>query len=124
MMIDVDRFKRVNDTLGHDVGDELLRAIAQTISDCGRPGDIAARVGGDEFGVLLPATTIERAAELGERVRAAVADNPAIPVTLSIGIAELAADARAAVLAADMALYEAKAGGRNRVEVSTHPRAL
>jgi diguanylate cyclase (GGDEF)-like protein len=118
MMIDVDRFKRVNDTQGHDVGDAMLRGLAHAISDSVRPGDTAARVGGDEFGVLLPSTSIERAAEIGERIRAAVDRDPALPVTVSIGIAALADDTRATLLAADTALYEAKATGRNRV---VHP---
>jgi diguanylate cyclase (GGDEF)-like protein len=117
MMIDVDRLKRVNDIQGHDVGDRVLRAIAQTISDCVRPGDLVARVGGDEFAVLFPATTIEKAAELGERIRAAIHHDPALPVTISIGIGALTDDSRAAVLAADTALYEAKTAGRNCVVV-------
>jgi diguanylate cyclase (GGDEF)-like protein len=115
MMIDVDRFKRVNDTRGHDVGDTMLRAIAHAISDGVRPGDTAARVGGDEFAVLLPSTTIERATEIGERIRAAIDRDPALPVTISIGIAALADNSRATLLAADTALYEAKATGRNRI---------
>lgn len=119
MMIDVDEFKTVNDTRGHDGGDELLRAIAEAISDSVRPGDFAARVGGDEFAILLPATTIELACEIGERVRAAVADSSAFPVSLSIGIAPLAKDSRVALLAADTALYKAKAAGRNCVMAST-----
>ncbi len=119
MMIDVDNFKTVNDTRGHDGGDELLRAIAEAISDSVRPGDLAARVGGDEFAILLPATPIELACEIGERVRAAVADSSALPVSLSIGIAPLVDDSRVALLAADTALYKAKAAGRNCVMTST-----
>lgn len=122
MMIDVDKFKTVNDTRGHDAGDELLRAIAEAISDSVRPSDVAARVGGDEFAILLPATTIELACEIGERVRAAVADSALLPVSLSIGIAPLAKDSRVALLAADTALYKAKAAGRNCVMASTQTK--
>lgn len=119
MMIDVDKFKTVNDTRGHDAGDELLRAIARAISDSVRPSDVAARVGGDEFAILLPATTIELACEIGERVRAAVDDSSLLPVSLSIGVAPLAKDSRVALLAADTALYKAKAAGRNCVMASS-----
>ena len=122
MMIDVDGFKTVNDTRGHDAGDELLRAIAMAISDSVRPSDVAARVGGDEFAILLPATTIELACEIGERVRAAVADSSLLPVSLSIGIAPLAKDSRVALLAADTALYKAKGAGRNCVMASTETK--
>jgi diguanylate cyclase (GGDEF)-like protein len=121
MMIDVDGFKQVNDAEGHEAGDEYLQAIAQSIGDAVRPGDLAARVGGDEFAVLLPATTMELACVIGERVRAAVADNPILSVSLSIGIAPMHNDARVALLAADTALYNAKAEGRNRVVSSTRP---
>ncbi len=122
MMIDVDNFKTVNDTRGHDAGDELLRAIAETISESLRPNDVAARMGGDEFAILLPATTIERACEIAERVRAAVADSSSLPVSLSIGVSPLAKDSRVAVLAADTALYRAKAAGRNCVMASSQTK--
>jgi len=120
MMIDVDKFKAVNDTQGHDAGDELLRAIATLISGSVRPSDVAARLGGDEFAILLPATTIEVACAIGERMRAAVDADSLLPVTLSIGVAPLANDSRVALLAADTALYKAKAAGRNCVMASTH----
>jgi len=121
LMIDVDKFKSVNDSLGHDAGDGLLRAIAQAINGSVRPGDVAARVGGDEFAILLPATGVAAACEIGERIRAAVAESSALPVSLSIGVAPLSTDSRVALLAADTALYKAKAAGRNRVVVAEEP---
>jgi diguanylate cyclase (GGDEF)-like protein len=124
LMIDVDKFKTVNDTQGHDAGDSLLRAIAQAISGAVRPGDVAARVGGDEFAILLPATPLATACEVGERIRATVADSSALPVSLSIGVAPLATDSRVALIAADTALYKAKAAGRNRVVAVEEPVPL
>jgi diguanylate cyclase (GGDEF)-like protein len=115
LMIDVDEFKAVNDARGHHEGDQLLRAIAHAITATVRPGDIAARVGGDEFAVLLPATTVSGACVIGERIRAAVAGSAVLPVSLSIGVAPLCQDPRIALLAADTALYRAKAAGRDRV---------
>jgi diguanylate cyclase (GGDEF)-like protein len=115
LMIDVDEFKAVNDERGHHEGDQLLRAIAHAISTTVRPGDIAARVGGDEFAVLLPETTVSEACVIGERIRAAVADSAVLPVSLSVGVAPLTGDSRSALLAADTALYKAKASGRDRV---------
>ena len=119
MMIDVDTFKAVNDTQGHDAGDELLRVIATMISGSVRPSDVAARLGGDEFAILLPETTVEVACAIAERMRASVDNDSLLPVSLSIGIAPLANDSRVALLAADTALYKAKAAGRNRVMAST-----
>ncbi len=121
LMIDVDRFKTVNDTLGHAAGDRLLRRIGAAISRTLRSHDFAARVGGDEFAVLLPRTGPGEAREVGARIREAIAADDELPVTVSIGIAPLAADARATVLAADVALYDAKAGGRDRVAGAAGP---
>jgi diguanylate cyclase (GGDEF)-like protein len=115
LMIDVDKFKAVNDERGHHEGDQLLRAIALAITATVRPGDVAARVGGDEFAVLLPETTLSEACVIGERIRGAVADSAVLPVSLSVGVAPLSQDSRIALLAADTALSKAKAAGRNRV---------
>lgn len=129
LVIDIDHFKLVNDTYGHLTGDDVLRMVVQTLRRTLRTADIVGRYGGDELVVLLPRTTIERAREVAERVRAAVeADRCAardresvlIGVTLSIGVAgaEPGDHPEALFAAADRALYEAKRGGRNGVSVA------
>jgi diguanylate cyclase (GGDEF)-like protein len=119
-LIDVDSFKRVNDSLGHAAGDEVLTRVARIVQSGARAIDAIARWGGDEFLVLLPATPLVGARSFAERVRAAAelpGDAPGEPVTLSIGVAErLKDEGMNEVLArADAALYEAKRLGRNRV---------
>jgi diguanylate cyclase (GGDEF)-like protein len=115
LMIDVDKFKVVNDEHGHAAGDQLLRSIADAITCSVRPGDIPARVGGDEFAVLLPHASVALAAEVGERIRAAVIDSSAFHVSVSVGVSALTDDPRSALLSADIALYEAKSAGRDCV---------
>jgi diguanylate cyclase (GGDEF)-like protein/PAS domain S-box-containing protein len=115
MMIDVDDFKQVNDTYGHEAGDRTLRLVAEAIADSIRPQDFAARIGGDEFAAILPVAGLAPSREAGERVRRAIAATADPSVTVSIGLAPLAHDARAALLAADQALYEAKSTGRDQV---------
>lgn len=122
LMIDVDHFKRVNDTFGHPVGDLVLQHVARSISASIRPGDIAVRFGGEEFLVLVAGTDLDAARAVGERIRAAVArhDDGRPAVTASVGIArrrrgEACNDL---VARADAALYLAKAGGRDRVDVA------
>jgi diguanylate cyclase len=121
LLIDIDRFKRVNDDHGHGAGDEVLRAIAGQLRESLRPQDCAGRIGGDEFAVLLPDTPAAEAAHVAERIRHAVErvrlqDFPDVRPTVSIGIAaaEPAHDLRAWLDAADSALYRAKDKGRNR----------
>lgn len=115
LMIDVDDFKRVNDTHGHHAGDDALRLIGEAIGDSIRPQDFAARVGGDEFAAILPVADLASALEVAQRVRRTIAADAALSVTVSIGVVALARDARAAMLAADQALYDAKSRGRNQV---------
>ena len=117
LVIDVDEFKEINDTQGHDAGDALLRQLGQTIRDAIRAGDTVARIGGDEFTVLLPLCTQAEAGRVAELIRTAVLEMSGGEVTVSIGGAPLGADRRGAVLEADRALYAAKASGRNRSEV-------
>jgi diguanylate cyclase (GGDEF)-like protein len=119
LMIDVDKFKLVNDTHGHDTGDRLLRLVGQAITASIRPQDFAARIGGDEFAAILRLAGLEAAQEIAERIRRTIAATADLPVTVSIGAAPLDHDARAALLAADVALYEAKASGRDRVTTSS-----
>jgi diguanylate cyclase (GGDEF)-like protein len=123
LMIDVDGFKTVNDEQGHQAGDRVLQAIGRAIGDSVRPGDTVARFGGDEFAVLLPRSTAANAREVGDRIRSAVAAAVEPAVSVSVGVAELEHDPRLGVLAADTALYEAKAAGRDRV-VAARPRQV
>jgi diguanylate cyclase (GGDEF)-like protein len=125
LSIDLDNFKSYNDTFGHPAGDAVLKAVAETFAQLARDTDLAARIGGEEFAVVLPETATEGASALAERMRAGVAalKLPRV-VTISVGIASLdpATESAAALLEeSDAALYEAKRGGRNRVVVSARP---
>ncbi|MFC4062133.1 diguanylate cyclase [Planomonospora corallina] len=125
LVIDVDHFKRVNDTYGHPAGDEVLTETARRIRAACRAEDLVARFGGEEFAVLVPRTTADGLAALAERIRAAVAAGPvtvggsvAVPVTVSVGGAAVPLHVRTVeelFQAADAALYEAKRAGRDRV---------
>lgn len=129
LLIDIDSFKSFNDRYGHRQGDGCIRAVAQLLAGAVRATDVAARIGGEEFAVLMPGSGLTAASDLAERLRTAV-ESLAIPhaglpggwVTVSIGAAACtpAADLARADLfvAADMALYEAKHGGRNRVRLA------
>jgi len=118
-VVDVDHFKKVNDRHGHLIGDEVLRAVAAVIASSVRDGDIAVRYGGEEFLVVLLATSLSAAFEVAERIRENVTLAPLpFPVSVSIGVAagEPKRDTPEQVFElADQALYQAKAGGRNRV---------
>lgn len=127
IVADVDHFKRVNDTYGHEAGDAVLKAVARVFLDCLRAEDVCARYGGEEIAILLPETSVERAQEVAERVRKAIAAKPVqhgertIKVTASFGVAgypESTALRDALFPAADRALYEAKDGGRNQVRTA------
>jgi len=123
VLLDVDRFKSYNDAFGHPAGDELLRTLAGLLQCVGRETDLVARIGGEEFAIVLPETDLEGAEALAERVRAAVERSTSFrrPVTVSLGIAALAEDtAGPATLVhdCDAALYGAKEAGRNRVSVA------
>ncbi|MFA4965060.1 MAG: diguanylate cyclase, partial [Thermoleophilia bacterium] len=122
LMMDLDHFKAVNDTIGHQKGDDVLRAVSTVLRGCSRESDYLARYGGEEFVVILPNTELEEARSLAERVRASVADldpgHPDLHVTMSIGVAafpESANDSDGVLGAADAALLRAKAQGRDRV---------
>ena len=126
LLIDVDGLKDVNDTLGHAQGDELLRNVSQMISSRTRETDIVARIGGDEFALLLPATDVEGARRLANDVLVAVRENGMVlgaqrlRASACAGIAGFGVEqttAQDVMVAADLALYEAKDQGRNRVAV-------
>lgn len=128
IMIDVDLFKRINDTWGHVVGDQVLVQIAQTLANNIRPGDLLARYGGEEFALALPDTDLDEAFMVGERLRRAV-EHLALPfmqgeamphLTISLGATRRHDDdpaIQAVIARADAALYRAKDGGRNRVVI-------
>jgi diguanylate cyclase (GGDEF)-like protein len=112
IMMDLDHFKAVNDTLGHHEGDVVLRAFGHTIASCVRAADRAGRYGGEEFVVLLPASG--GATEFLERLRTAWAAVRPHPITFSAGFAEVGRDSKDALKAADRAMYRAKEAGRDR----------
>ncbi len=120
--MDVDHFKRVNDTHGHGVGDQVLQGLARTLQQRLRRSDVAARIGGEEFVALLPDTGLEEAQAAADALRLAVAaqEYPQVGhITISLGVSALRGgdeDGASALLQrADAALYQAKGEGRNRV---------
>ena len=126
LMLDLDHFKRINDTLGHLAGDDALREVAALLAHAVRSVDVVARYGGEEFVIVLPETREEGAVAFAERIRERIAehafaqaDGSRLAITASIGVAAFPAPAVDSVedlfAAADAALYRAKAGGRNRV---------
>jgi diguanylate cyclase (GGDEF)-like protein len=116
LVIDLDRFKLVNDTCGHDVGDDVLRAVATKVCEHLREGDLVARLGGDEFVVLLPGADAAAAELVASRMVQAVERIDDSTVTASIGVAGGAVqDVRATLRHADAAMYAAKRAGGNRV---------
>lgn len=127
MMLDIDHFKTINDRHGHGVGDQVLRQFAMTLQDQLHDGELFARLGGEEFVIIVPGLAPELARFTAERLRRAVQDlhiaqpEQALRITVSIGLSGCAADTPAPSLdellaSADQALYRAKAQGRNRVE--------
>jgi len=134
LMLDVDKFKDVNDRHGHPAGDEVLRAIGKLLQSAARATDLAARYGGEELMLVLPATAKATAAAIAESVRRSVAAKPIhsqagpVAVTVSIGVATVENESPLKqpghlLKAADMALYAAKHGGRNCVKVFSLPGA-
>jgi diguanylate cyclase (GGDEF)-like protein len=124
LFLDLDRFKDVNDQYGHEAGNEILRAVADEIRNAVRASDVAARYGGDEFVVILTRTDLEGGARVAEALRAGIEGvglrmgYPPALVTVSIGLAEFDPSSPSEgdlLVAADRALYRAKAAGRNAV---------
>lgn len=132
LAIDCDNLKQVNDVHGHPAGDALLTCLVRTILDQLRHTDVLARIGGDEFAVLLPETPAKGALDVAERIRAAIAEAPVvidkgrISTSVSIGLATFPDDGQSIdtlVARADRAMYQAKQGGRNQVATAATANA-
>ena len=131
LLLDVDHFKKINDSYGHDVGDEILKLMAQVAKTQIRDDDLLARFGGEEFIVLLTNTSIQQAQSIAERICDVISKTPysldaerQIHFTISIGFARFLPhchDLRALIKSADLALYTAKQQGRNRVVMHHNP---
>lgn len=126
LLLDIDRFKSINDTHGHAVGDRVIRTVGELLGDCLREGDLLCRFGGEEFCIVLPAAALEDALAVAERMRrtievrcgASIGEVPGLSVTASTGAAAFVRGVNsldALIDRADQALYEAKQSGRNRV---------
>ncbi|WP_426545929.1 diguanylate cyclase [Dapis sp. BLCC M126] len=128
LLLDIDFFKTINDTYGHDVGDIVLKTVAHTCKNCLRITDILARIGGEEFAIFSPETNLEHGQVLAERIRQMIEmleielfDSTKVKVTISLGVAKLSPlcmDINRALKKADSALYSAKKKGRNQVVVN------
>ena len=127
-MADIDHFKKVNDTYGHDAGDDVLKLFAKQLKAATRENDVIARLGGEEFLILLPGAPIGAALDTAERIRVIVeemvfsAGGNKFSITSSFGVMarSLNHNWHEAVTAADAALYQAKTSGRNRVVAGTY----
>gem|GEM_PF-6098962 len=134
LLLDLDRFKSINDNHGHQAGDMVLQSVARVLADNCAGGALPARYGGEELAVVVPGTDLREARALAERIRRAVqdlrlrtADGAEIRVTVSGGVADLASGRRTReelIAASDTALYRAKNGGRNRIEAATEAAAV
>ena len=130
ILFDIDRFKEINDAHGHAVGDEVIRSLARIVASTGRESDVAGRVGGEEFAILLPQTNARDAQELAERLREQMEqsvihlDHGEVKFTASFDVVQMGAGCEsleALVAAADGAMYQAKERGKNCVFVATPP---
>ena len=133
-MLDIDKFKSINDKHGHPAGDQVLRYVGKLFKSAGRPQDLPARYGGEEMALILPGTDRATAAAIAESIRRALAakvvpaGNTRVPITASFGVATLEPGLpfqsfAQIIKAADLALYAAKHGGRNNVKVFSMPKA-
>lgn len=133
VLIDLDHFKAVNDTHGHAVGDRVLQRAVEACKGCLRSTDIFGRLGGEEFGILLPECTLAQALVVAEQIRLTIStasageDAPGVPISASFGITSVAHsgyELRQLLIHADEALYRAKREGRNRINVADHPECV
>ena len=124
LTIDIDKFKKINDTYGHPFGDEVIRSLSALLIENSRSVDYVARIGGEEFAILMPETDVDAAYHLADRLRANIAkhkiiyENKVIQITVSMGLSHLSEedkDIETIVKRSDDALYEAKENGRNQV---------
>ncbi|BDU36099.1 sensor domain-containing diguanylate cyclase [Vibrio nigripulchritudo] len=116
-LLDIDHFKRINDEFGHDEGDRVICAVATTLEGQLRETDFLARIGGEEFAIILPNTQVEQAEILLNRLRIAIELEASNRVTVSAGITDICNDTKRSYKCADIALYESKTQGRNQVSV-------
>lgn len=123
IMLDLDHFKAVNDTYGHDRGDAVLQEVARRLATAARTGDLVYRVGGEEFLVLAPGADADTCRQIAERLRLAVRDSPVCGLALTVSVGVCSRQGREADLAAisreaDQALYAAKRDGRDQVALA------
>lgn len=116
-ILDIDLFKRINDTKGHDVGDQVIRLVSDILNNGSRETDFVARIGGEEFAIIMPHTTLMDAEMVINRLRVAVSQLEEYHVTISGGLTDLGHSKKDAYKCADLALYESKTNGRNQVSI-------
>ena len=133
LMLDIDHFKRINDTYGHQAGDKVIKMLAALIKRCVRETDLAGRYGGEEFAIILNDSSVEDAKIVAERIRQLAQrlvvehEGESISFTVSLGLAQFSPDFKGAMAwleCADQALYEAKENGRNQYRIYAAPVAL
>lgn len=117
VLLDIDYFKLINDELGHDEGDRVIIYIASTLTKLVRTTDFVARIGGEEFAIIMPNTSVEEATQLMNSIRQHIAEDKLARATVSVGITDITEDRTQTYKWADVALYSAKSDGRNRVSI-------
>ena len=120
IIFDIDFFKRINDTQGHEVGDEVIRLVASLLKNGSRETDFVARIGGEEFAIIMPHTELKDAIMVVNRLRVAVSQIDKYKVTISGGLTDIGLSSDRAYKCADLALYESKANGRNTISICSN----